>query len=158
MRKMACITSNGFFFWCTSCENSWLIVWDLLIAADYDWNCCFDCWSAWKKTFITWRCIWDGNPFPSSFNVIACIRCLYAYYMYEPTGWYHCIWLLNVFCYYFQRLYKVSILQVLSLSFLGAYYTFLGDAPALAVVGLLLYVGCYQVRPVIMIWSSKWYM
>ncbi|CAO2821643.1 unnamed protein product [Amaranthus hypochondriacus] len=34
--------------------------------------------------------------------------------------------------------------MVLSLLFLGAYYTFLGDAPALAVVGLLLYVGCYQ--------------
>ncbi|KMT16711.1 hypothetical protein BVRB_3g049950 [Beta vulgaris subsp. vulgaris] len=34
--------------------------------------------------------------------------------------------------------------MVISLLFLGAYYTFLGDAPAIAVVGLLLYVGCYQ--------------
>lgn len=34
--------------------------------------------------------------------------------------------------------------MVISLLFLGAYYTFLGDAPAVAVVGLLLYVGCYQ--------------
>ncbi|XP_021725807.1 D-xylose-proton symporter-like 2 [Chenopodium quinoa] len=34
--------------------------------------------------------------------------------------------------------------MVISLLFLGAYYTFLGDAPAIAVIGLLLYVGCYQ--------------
>ncbi|KNA02716.1 hypothetical protein SOVF_216040, partial [Spinacia oleracea] len=34
--------------------------------------------------------------------------------------------------------------MVISLLFLGSYYTFLGDAPAIAVVGLLLYVGCYQ--------------
>lgn len=32
----------------------------------------------------------------------------------------------------------------LSLLLLGAYYTFLDKAPAVAVVGLLLYVGCYQ--------------
>ncbi|KAH9607342.1 hypothetical protein KSS87_020130 [Heliosperma pusillum] len=34
--------------------------------------------------------------------------------------------------------------MVISLMLLGAYYTFLGDAPAVAVIGLLLYVGCYQ--------------
>ncbi|XP_057541247.1 D-xylose-proton symporter-like 2 [Amaranthus tricolor] len=34
--------------------------------------------------------------------------------------------------------------MVISLLFLGAYYTFLGDEPAIAVIGLLLYVGCYQ--------------
>ncbi|KAK9732455.1 hypothetical protein RND81_04G001500 [Saponaria officinalis] len=34
--------------------------------------------------------------------------------------------------------------MVISLLLLGAYYTFLGDAPAVAVIGLLLYVGCYQ--------------
>ncbi|GAB4858182.1 Vacuolar glucose transporter 1 [Ancistrocladus abbreviatus] len=32
----------------------------------------------------------------------------------------------------------------ISLLLLGAYYTFLDNAPAVAVVGLLLYVGCYQ--------------
>ncbi|KAF7836521.1 D-xylose-proton symporter-like 2 [Senna tora] len=34
--------------------------------------------------------------------------------------------------------------MVVSLLLLGSYYTFLDDAPAVAVVGLLLYVGCYQ--------------
>uniref|UniRef100_A0A7C8ZDE1 Major facilitator superfamily (MFS) profile domain-containing protein n=1 Tax=Opuntia streptacantha TaxID=393608 RepID=A0A7C8ZDE1_OPUST len=34
--------------------------------------------------------------------------------------------------------------MVISLVLLGSYYTFLGNAPAVAVVGLLLYVGCYQ--------------
>ncbi|XP_027163928.1 D-xylose-proton symporter-like 2 isoform X1 [Coffea eugenioides] len=34
--------------------------------------------------------------------------------------------------------------MVISLFLLGSYYTFLDDVPAVAVVGLLLYVGCYQ--------------
>lgn len=46
-----------------------------------------------------------------------------------------------------KALKYVSLSQVISLLFLGAYYTFLGDEPAIAVIGLLLYVGCYQVRP-----------
>jgi len=36
--------------------------------------------------------------------------------------------------------------QGISLFLLGAYYTFLDDAPVMAVVALLLYVGCYQVH------------
>ncbi|KAL0317871.1 UNVERIFIED_CONTAM: D-xylose-proton symporter-like 2 [Sesamum angustifolium] len=43
---------------------------------------------------------------------------------------------------------KVSILlglwKVISLFLLGSYYTYLGDIPAVAVVALLVYVGCYQ--------------
>jgi len=35
--------------------------------------------------------------------------------------------------------------QIISLFLLGSYYTFLGDATAVAVVGLVLYFGCYQV-------------
>lgn len=35
--------------------------------------------------------------------------------------------------------------QVISLFFLGSYYLFLDNIPVVAVVGLLLYVGCYQV-------------
>ncbi|XP_028088728.1 D-xylose-proton symporter-like 2 isoform X3 [Camellia sinensis] len=34
--------------------------------------------------------------------------------------------------------------MVVSLFLLGSYYTFLDDAPAVAVIALLLYVGCYQ--------------
>ncbi|PKH48019.1 hypothetical protein CRG98_050376 [Punica granatum] len=34
---------------------------------------------------------------------------------------------------------------VISLVLLGSYYLFLDDVPVIAVVGLLLYVGCYQV-------------
>lgn len=34
--------------------------------------------------------------------------------------------------------------MAISLLLLGAYYTFLDNAPAVAVIGLLLYVGCYQ--------------
>lgn len=37
----------------------------------------------------------------------------------------------------------VSVM-VISLFLLGSYYTFLDDAPVMAVVALLLYVGCYQ--------------
>lgn len=33
---------------------------------------------------------------------------------------------------------------VISLFFLGSYYTYLGDIPAVAVAALLIYVGCYQ--------------
>ncbi|KAI4295298.1 hypothetical protein L6164_035359 [Bauhinia variegata] len=35
--------------------------------------------------------------------------------------------------------------MVISLFLLGSYYMFLDNAPAIAVVGLLLYVGCYQI-------------
>lgn len=35
--------------------------------------------------------------------------------------------------------------QTVSLFLLGSYYTYLGDVPPLAVVALLVYVGCYQV-------------
>ncbi|MCI07097.1 D-xylose-proton symporter-like 2-like [Trifolium medium] len=35
---------------------------------------------------------------------------------------------------------------VISLFLLGSYYIFLDNAAVLAVVGLLLYVGCYQVN------------
>ncbi|KAK7846867.1 d-xylose-proton symporter-like 2 [Quercus suber] len=40
--------------------------------------------------------------------------------------------------------YAGSILQVISLFLLGSYYLFLDDVPVVAVVALLLYVGCYQ--------------
>ncbi|CAI9767778.1 unnamed protein product [Fraxinus pennsylvanica] len=35
--------------------------------------------------------------------------------------------------------------MVISLFLLGSYYTYLDDVPAVAVVALLLYVGCYQI-------------
>lgn len=45
----------------------------------------------------------------------------------------------------------VFVLQVISLFLLGSYYIFLDNAAVVAVVGLLLYVGCYQVNKLIFV-------
>lgn len=43
---------------------------------------------------------------------------------------------------------------MISLFLLGSYYVFLDNAPVVAVVGLLLYVGCYQVNMLFFLYPS----